>query len=276
MQDNKNEKTEQLLEDGKVSESTQTRRIPTNLRLLQIVELLGRHGRAMRATDIAREIGLPKPTVHRLCKTLELEGFTVRDKIGSGISPARRLRTMSSELLFGSWDQIARHQVLVRVAASVKETVNFVVPTESGMRYVDWVETDWPFRIQLPVGSNVPFHCSASAKVYLASLPMPERRLFVRSLNLPKLALNTITDHEELLENLSEVRELGYAIDNEEFLHGMNAVAVPVKDHAGRYIASLAFHGPKQRITVDDAVSKVDVLFEGARALRDVILHKNL
>ena len=261
-------------DDDKASVSTRRNRIPTNLRLLQIIELLGNRGRPMSAAEIAREIGLPKPTIHRLCKTLELEGYTVRERVGSGISPARRLRTMSSELLFGSWDHIARHQVLVRVAASVKETVNFVVPEESGMRYVDRVETDWPFRIQLPVGSNVPFHCSASAKVYLASLPLPERRLFVRSLEMPKLALNTITDPEALLENLSEVKERGYAIDDEEFLDGLNAVAVPVKDDSGRYIASLAFHGPKQRISVEEAVSKIDVLFEGARALRDVILHR--
>lgn len=250
-------------------------RIPTNLRLLQIIELLGNRGRAMTATEIARETGLPKPTVHRLCKTLELEGYVDRARIGSGIIPARRLRTLSSELLFGSWDQIARHQVLVGVAASVKETVNFAVPEESGMRYVDRVETDWPFRIQLPVGSNVPFHCSASAKAYMASLPLPERQLFVRSLELPQLAQNTITDPEELLEDLLKVQKRGYAIDNEEFLDGLNAVAVPIKDFDGRYIASLAFHGPKQRISVVDAVSKVDVLIEGARALRDVILQRN-
>ena len=261
--------------EDEYSGSKQQARIPTNLRLLQIIELLGSRGRAMTATEIARETGLPKQSVHRLCKTLELEGYTVRNRIGAGIMPARRLRAMSSELLFGSWDQIARHQVLVRVAASVKETVNFAVPEESGMRYVDRVETDWPFRIQLPVGSNVPFHCSASAKVYMASLPLPERRLFVRCLELPKLAQNTITDHESLLENLNEVLKRGYAIDNEEFLDGLNAVAVPVKDHGGQYIASLAFHGPKQRISVVDAVSKVDVLFDGARALRDVIVHRN-
>ncbi len=248
-------------------------RIPTNLRLLQIIEHLGNRGRAMTASEISRETGLPKPTIHRLCKTLEQEGYAERDRVGSGIKPSRRLRAMSSEILFGSWDQIARHQVLVRVAASVRETVNFVVPEVSGMRYVDRVETDWPYRVQLPVGTNVPFHCSASAKVYVASLPMPERRLFVRSLQLPKFAVNTITSHEELLEDLRKVRKRGYAVDNEEFLDGLNAVAVPIEDSSGRYLASLAFHGPKQRISVDEAVSKVGILLDGARALRDVILH---
>ena len=73
-------------------------------------------------------------------------------------------------LLYNSRDHMARRQILLNIANKVKETVNFVVPEASGMNYIDRVETDWAFRIQLPIGTNVPFHCTASGKCFLASL----------------------------------------------------------------------------------------------------------
>ena len=53
-------------------------RIPSNLRTLLILEVIGRSDRAMTATEINDEIGLPKQTVHRLVSTLEKEGFLNR------------------------------------------------------------------------------------------------------------------------------------------------------------------------------------------------------
>ena len=64
---------------------------------------------------------------------------------------------MASGILHASRLHIARHQILQDVAATVGETVNFVVPEDAGMSYFDRVETDWPFRVQLPVGTHVLF-----------------------------------------------------------------------------------------------------------------------
>ena len=105
-----------------------------------------------------------------MCNTLSEEGFLFREKPGKKLRPARRLRRLASGLLQASRYHIARHQILLNVAEQVGETVNFVMPEEDGMSYIDRVETDWPFRVQLPVGSHVPFHCTASGKVFLASL----------------------------------------------------------------------------------------------------------
>jgi DNA-binding IclR family transcriptional regulator len=51
----------------------------------------------------------------------------------------------------------------------------------------------------------------------------------------------------------------------------MVAMAVPILDERGRYVASLAFHGPIQRLTYEDAWSKRQVLIDGARLMRDVL-----
>ncbi|MEM9330424.1 MAG: IclR family transcriptional regulator [Pseudomonadota bacterium] len=245
-------------------------RIPTNLRTLMILEIIGRSDRAMTATEINQQLGLPKQTVHRLCTTLEKEGFLVREPNGKRLQPSVRTKNLASGILFSSRGDFARRQVLLEVASKISETVNLVIPEEDGMMYLDRVETDWPFRIQLPVGSHVPFHCTASGKTFLASLSPARRRSMVRNLRLETMTKNTHSDPEQFLSELTRVAKQGYALDNEEFMEGMVAIAVPVLDETGRYCASLAFHGPTQRISVDLALEHRETLVRGADQLSSV------
>lgn len=246
---------------------SETGRIATNLRTLRILEILGNADQPMTPTQINQELGLPKQTIHRLCKTLQEEGYLTTDGRSKGLRPSRRLRSLASGILFASQFHIGRRQILEDVAAKVSETVNFVVPQAEGMIYLDRVETDWPFRIQLPIGTHVPFHCTASGKTFLASLPPKTRANMVESLPLETLTQNTLTDRQKLLDELTLVRKRGYALDNEEFVEGMVAMAVPVKDAERRYVGALAFHGPVQRISLDDAVARKDILLDGASRL---------
>lgn len=242
-------------------------RIPTNLRTLRILEILGGADRPLTPTEINAELGLPKQTVHRLCTTLEAEGYLVRETNGRRLQPSSRLKHMASGILYNSRSQVATRQVLVGVANSINETVNLVIPEESGMMYLDRVETDWPFRIQLPAGSNVPFHCTASGKTFLASLSPAKRKSTVESLKLDPLTRNTFTDSEALLKEVARVAKQGYAVDNEEFMDGMIAIAVPIFDGKSKYCGALAFHAPTQRMGIEAAMVYRSVLLEGAKQL---------
>ena len=250
----------------------ETDRIPTNLRTLLILEILGKSDRAMTATEINETLGLPKQTVHRLCTTLEENGFLTRHGKDRQYQVARRLRELGSGLMYSSRDHIVRHQILLEVAREVRETVNYVMPEDSGMRYLDRVETDWAFRIQLPIGTNVPFHCTASGKCFLASLAPDARERFVSSLTLSRMTSSTHTEPGPLLEELATIAQLDYSLDREEFLEGMVAIAVPVTDPAGRFVAALAFHGPTQRISLEQAIARKETLQTAAGKLRAALL----
>ena len=246
-------------------------RIPTNLRTLRILEILGKSDSPMTPTEINRELGLPKQTVHRLCNTLTSERFLILDSDGKRLRPSRQLRMLASGVLYASRFHVARRQILLDVAKQVRETVNFVVPDDQGMTYQDRVETDWPFRIQLPVGSHVPFHCTASGKTFLASLKPAPRKTMIEVLNLERLTANTHTDADGLMNELMEIARLGYALDREEFMEGMVAIAVPVRDPVGRFFAALAYHGPTQRMSLEAAVNDVGLLKGAAERLSGAI-----
>jgi DNA-binding IclR family transcriptional regulator len=238
--------------------------------MLLILELVGRRSDPVTAAELGREMGLPKQTIHRLCNTLSQEGFLVQDY--GGLRPGRRLRQMATGLLHASTSHIARHQILRRLAEDTGETVNFVIPEEGGMSYKDRIETNWPFRVQLPVGSNVPFHCTASGKTYLASLRKQERMRLIHARPLHQATKNTLTDPEALLSELRKISRRGYALDNEEFIEGMVAVAVPVRDADGRYMASIGVHGPAQRYSIERAKAFAPLLEAAASDLADVLM----
>ena len=250
-------------------------RIPTNLRALLILEAMADTTSPITPTELGRRIGLPKQTIHRLCATLQAEGYLTRGDADKGLIPGRRAREMASGLLHNSVDAQARRQILQRISSSLNETVNFAAPTENGMTYVDRVETDWAFRIQLPIGAVVPFHCTASGKTYLASLPPAQRRKLVGALKLEARTPNSHVTQESLLAELSEIAAQGYSLDREELMEGMVALAAPVHDRKGRFVAAIAFHGPSPRLTIDIALRHLDLLKQASRDLTEVMFAEN-
>ena len=245
--------------------------IPTNLRLLLVLEEMARVGVPVTPTEVNQTLGLPKPTIHRLFATLETEGFIQREIDGRGYSPGLRLRRMSTGILSSLRIRTARVAILTQLAETVGETCNVALPDRDAMLYLDRVETKWPLRIQLPVGTRVPFYCTASGKMYLSQLDQKHLRNYVTSTTLAAQSDATITDPDLLLEEVRLTRERGYATDNAEFMEGMIAVAVPVSDSHGRLVSTLSFHAPELRLPLDQAVQHVARLQEAAAKLSNLI-----
>jgi DNA-binding IclR family transcriptional regulator len=250
----------------------ETDRIPTNLRALLILETLAQSGRAMTPTELGAEIGLPKPTIHRLCTTLEDEGFLVREPHDGRLRPARRATVLAAGLHAAARIDISRRLVLKSVASRIGETCNLAAPGASGMIYLDRVDTPWPMRFQLPVGTEVPFHCTASGKLFLSTYGDRALDTVLASLDLTPEGPNCATTPGVLRQRLDEIRAAGYSWDNEEFMAGMIAFAVPIRDPGGRFIAALAFHAPMQRISFEDGRQHVATLRDGAARIEALFL----
>ncbi len=248
-------------------EGSQAARLPTNMRVLLILEAFAASQGALTPTEVNARIGLPKQSIHRLCQTLVDSGFLIRDIDPKRLRPARRARLMATGIFANSHLHIARHQVLQQLSQQIGETVNFVIAEAEGMVYTDRVDTDWPLRFQLPIGSHVPFHCTASGKVFMASVGRAAREKLVNSLDLKQHATNTLVKPEPLLWELEQVAKQGFALDNEEFLDGMVAAAVPVSDPKGNFCAAVAFHAPSQRLKIEEARAQIDKLRAAAQRL---------
>ena len=237
------------------------------LRVYRIIEYVAAAPRPVSYAEISDELALPKPTTHRLCELLIEQAILQRDPDGRCFIPGQRLRTLALEVLGGNGLAAERRLVLQSLSRRTGETCNLTVPDGTSVLYLDRVETEWPLRIAFPVGSRVPLHCTASGKLYLSQMATRERRRLLAALELEPSTRNTIIDADRLAEELAVTRERQYGIDNEEFLDGMIAVAVPVHDPQGRICATIAIHGPVQRFTLDRALSHLPLMRDAAASL---------
>ncbi|MEO9781960.1 MAG: IclR family transcriptional regulator [Sedimentitalea sp.] len=245
--------------------------IPTNLRLLMVLEEMASAGVPVTPTEVNQTLGLPKPTIHRLFATLETEGFIQRDIDGRGYSPGQRMRKLSTGILSSLRIRTARVAILTRLGEQIGETCNVALPERDGMIYIDRVETKWPLRIQLPIGTRVPFYCTASGKLYLNSLTPQHLERYAHATKFEQFTDRTLTTPERLTEEIERVRELGYSIDDEEFMEGMIAIGVPIAEANGRLVSTLSFHAPVQRLSMKDAHKHLDALKEAARHLSSLL-----
>ena len=252
-------------------ETENSGQIPTNLRLLMLLEEVAKAGVPVTPSVINEALGLPKPTIHRLFATAEAEGFLQRDIDGRSYSPGRRMRLLATNTLSSERVRTVRLAILKSLAVQVGETCNLAIPERDGMFYLDRVETHWPLRIQLPVGTEVPFHCTASGKMYLSTLRHDYLERFLKNYTLEPQTERTITAPDALRVELELTRERGYATDNEEFMHGMTAIAVPILDNRGRLLSTLSIHAPEQRRHLPDLVEYLDPLQDAAAELAAIV-----
>jgi IclR family acetate operon transcriptional repressor len=254
-------------------ESNDDKAIPTNLRLLLLIEEIARVGVPITPTSANEVLGLPKPTVHRLFHRLEEEGFLQRDVDGRSYSAGQRLRKLSVNVLSSSRIRVVRLAVLKALTEEVGETCNIATPDRDGMIYLDRVETKWPLRIQLPIGTTVPFHCTASGKMYLSSLTPRHLTKYLSSARLDAHTIKSLTDVNTITKDIEATRLRGYSTDNEEFMDGMVAIAVPIHDDLGRLMSTLSLHAPTQRISLTDLEGHLERLHRASADLSELVLH---
>jgi len=77
-----------------------------------------------------------------------------------------------------------------------------------------------------------------------------------------RYTLNTITDEGKYLEEIETVRLQGYGVDFEEWSNGINCIAAPICDSAGKVIAGISISGPTSIYTRDKILEYVPLLFE--------------
>ncbi|BBY22202.1 IclR family transcriptional regulator [Mycobacterium stomatepiae] len=219
-------------------------------RALQMLELLAREGEA-GVTELAAAIGVHKSTASRLLGSLEerglVEQFHGRGKYHLGLGILRLAHAVPGRL---DLTEQAR-DVCERLAAQVGETVNLAVLRSHFAVNVEQARGPSAIGTHNWVGELTPLHATSSGKVLLASMSADKRKRLLGEAGMSRFTDRTITSMEELDRQLAVAERDGYATTCEELEIGLNAVAAPVRDHAGVVIAALSVSGPAFRVTAE-------------------------
>ncbi len=240
---------------------------PAVTRALGLLEALAAIEGPASLIELARHLDIPQATAFRLCQRLEEEGYLIREGGTRKYAVSARLARLGIGILRSSGPLSTRHAILADLVDNVGETCNLTTLAGTEVLYLDRVETRWPLRLMLEPGSRVPVHCTASGKLLLASLPKPTRQQILKALKLTPNTVNSMTNRVELDRDLQRITRRGYSTDNEEFLAGLIAVAVPVKDQRGRMFAAVACHAPVARLDLKSAIALVPALQVAAAKL---------
>ena len=223
-------------------------------RVLDLIQLVAAAPQPMTLAEIGTALTLPKPTVHRLCVRLEEAKYLTREpgRHRYRVGPATE-RLAFNAIRRGS-ASVQWHAILERLVDDIRETCNFTAPAGNEVVYVERVESRWPLRIHFETGSRVPIHCTASGKLFLATMEPERRHRVLDSIEMPAMTERTVTSRSRLEAELEEVTLNGYATDDEEFILGLVAVAVPVIDRKGRVVGAVACHAAKARLDLAQAL----------------------
>jgi IclR family transcriptional regulator, acetate operon repressor len=233
-------------------------------RSLRLLAQLAADGQVLGVNELAQRLALPKATAHRLCVQLMAGGWLARDTDEKRFAVGPALRRLALDTLNHGEQRGLRHAVLDALVQEVGETCNFTTLDGAEVVYLDRVEARWPLRLTLDVGSHVPLHCTASGKLFLAHMAPSRRDALLEQLALSAMTPNTRTTQQVLREECEAIRVRGYSTDDEEYIVGLMAVAVPVFDDSGQVRAALAVHAPSARLPLASAVQRLPALQDAA------------
>lgn len=239
-------------------------------RALLLLEIIAKAEEPPTLNDLVAQLQLPKATTHRFIVLLEQLGFAQRTLDGRRYQIGHRLTSLAIDAMRHSFKLAPRRAILSALVSEIGETCNITMLEGDHLIYLDRVESDWPLQIRLKIGSRVPLHCTASGKLFLALGPQSlANALTARTLK--KHTARTITSQQALEKELEKIRKARIGTDNEEFIEGMTAAAVPVMDSKGRICATVAVHGPSGRLPLSRAIALVPALQKAAKGIEQTI-----
>jgi len=219
-------------------------------RALDILLCFSQEQPELTLTEISARLGLHKSTVHRLLATLQAEHFVQRDPATGTYRLGARLLELAT-LVTGHSDLPRRARpYLNRLVQEYRETADLAVLEGDSMVYLEVIQSPQPVRLAVAPGRRLSLHSTASGKAFLAHLPQAEARRLVAS-DLARYTERTLTDEAALWRDLQLARQRGFAVAIEEQEAGINAVAAPVLDPAGRPMAVIAVAGPAFRLPME-------------------------
>jgi IclR family acetate operon transcriptional repressor len=219
-------------------------------RALDLLERVANQGRdGARLTDLARDLSLSKAAAYAILQTLLAHGFIV--DFGEGSNRRYRLGMMLARL----GDLAVANTVLTDVALpelrqltnDLGMTSRVAILDDGHAVVIGRVDAPGAVRFDAALGRRELPHCSAVGKAMLAALPASEAEAILNQFELPQRTPNTVTDLAALMQQLSEVTELGYAVDDEEDTEGVACIGACILDRNGRPAGAVSVTSLKQR-----------------------------
>lgn len=211
---------------------------------IQILELLKTHdGLALR--EISNEVELTKGAVHNHLATLEENEFVVQ--YGEKFHPSLRFFEYGEFVKSRQKIYQVTTQELDQLAEETGQLASLLVEEHGRGIYLYRAFGDQALTLDTDVGTRVHLHNTGLGKSILAHLDDDRVNRIIEAHGLPSTGPNTISNPKKLKDELSKIRERGYALDQEERIEGVCCIAAPVLTKNGSVHGAISLAGPASR-----------------------------
>ena len=203
---------------------------PTVGKTFRILHAISRSARGRTISELSQHLAISKSTVHGICAALEEVGAIGRD------SQSRRFRLGATlfELGRAAFSRIDIKNVarpfMEELMRETRASVFLGIRNRDHVTILDTVESTNDLKITSPIGTTIPLLAGAVGKVFLADMAVEHVQPLLNK-GLPQFTDRSITDPERYGRQLQQTRQTGHAIDDEEFISGVRAVAAPIRSN---------------------------------------------
>ena len=212
---------------------------------LNIMELLTEND-ALRVTQVAKMMNVNRAGIHRFLSTLKELGYVDKDE-GSRYHLTSKLIELGMKVLDRFEIRKIAHPFLQELSAKFNETINLGYFNGKEVLTIDKIDSTEILRMDAGIGGGEPAYCTSLGKAILAFLPETKLEKYLADVELTAFTPNSLTSKEKLKSELRQIKENGYAIDDEELSIGLRCIGAPLFDLSGHAPYAISISGPSVR-----------------------------
>lgn len=214
---------------------------------LAVIELFGKTASALTISQAASGAGVSRATARRILLTLQRLGYVEQRGRDFALAPAA-LNLGFAYLSSQNWIEQARAP-MQDLSSRFDETVALAILDGVEIVYVARVQARRLMANAITIGTRLPAFHTALGRTMLGALDSKEIEQRLRPLALAPYTPSTIMDKQSLSERITADTDQGFSIVDEELEKGLRAIAVPVRDRAGKIVAALNISTHAARMT---------------------------
>lgn len=245
--------------------------IASVIKAIEVIEYIAYSEKEVGVTEISNGLNYGVSATYHLLNTLKECNVIVQNERTKKYNLGLKLWQIGMLAYGKNHISVTLKPYLKKLKDLTGETANLTVMDNNQIVYIAQEESDKLVKMFTTIGATAPLHCTAGGKVLLAYKPKDVRDDMLEKIELTKYTENTIVDKEKLIKELEEVREKGYAFDNEEREIGVSCIGAPVFDINNNTIASITISGPTARFTEENKKKWVDIVVEVVKEASDYL-----
>ena len=202
---------------------------PSVKKAFKILHAISEASNGMGVSDLSKQLKIGKSTVHGITSALEELGVLVRDPLHKKYNMGYTLLELRKKA-YGKMElrEVARIP-MEKLMEKIGETVFLGILNGDHITILDMVESHHEMKITSPPGTRLPLIAGATGKVFLSQFEEKKAKEVIQRMGLVRFTSKSIVDQKKFFKEIEEAKKKGYAVDDEEYMLGVRAIAAPIQ-----------------------------------------------